>query len=68
MEGVRTKEAEIETCVNHETQGSYETVKSGDWNSWHGNHHDETKGDINKGRIYTITYSPGAYRNTTVKR
>ena len=65
MEGLRTKASESGTAINSETRGLYETGKSGAWKTWHGSPHVVTKGGINKGRSYTSTYAPGAYRNTT---
>ena len=44
MEGYKTKAEDIETYVNSETRGSYETGKSGFWITWHGSPHASTKG------------------------
>ena len=69
MEVFRTKAAAYSgTAVNYETQCSYETGNIGACKIWHGITHARTKGGGNKGRRYTSTYAPWAYRNTTSER
>ena len=50
-----------------ETQVIYDTGKSGAWKTRHGRPHPGTKGGINKGRRYTSTYAPGAYKTHHMK-
>ena len=68
MEGSSTKASYIGTAVNYETQVRSKTGKSGVWKTWHDSPHASTKGGVNKGRIYSSTYAPGAYKNTTSER
>ena len=56
------------TSIKPKTRGSYDTGKSGAWKTWHVSPNSSTKGDRNKGRIYTSTDAPGAYRNTKSER
>ena len=53
------------TAIKPATRGSYDTVKSGEWKTWHGTPHASNKGGRNKIRSYTSAYEPVAYRNNT---
>ena len=64
MYGLRFKADYSVTSIKPETKGIYEVGTSGAWKTWYVSPHASTKGGGNKGRIYTIIYAPGAYRNT----
>ena len=65
MEGLRIEADYRGTSIKHEARGGYDTGKSGASKTFHGGPHSGTKLGLNKGRIYTSTYAPGSYRNTT---
>ena len=52
------------TSIKPTERGRYGTSKSGAWKILHVNLNASTKICGNKGRIYTSTDAPGAYRNT----
>ena len=63
MEDSSTKEEYSGTYVNSETRGSYETVQSGAWKTWHGGPHVGAKGGGSKGRRYISAYASEVDRN-----
>ena len=67
MEGLSTKSLQSGTAVSSKTRGVYEIGKIGACKTWHGRPHISAKRGVNKGRIYTSTYAPGADRNTTAE-
>ena len=67
MEGLRIETAHSGTSIKLAARGSYETVNTGAWKTLHVNLNASTKRCGNKGRIYTSTDAPGAYRNTKAK-
>ena len=68
MEGLSIEAAQGGTAINPAARGVYETGKSGAWKTWHVSPYAITKRGVNKGRSYTSTNAPGAYRNTTSER
>ena len=68
MEELSIKAAQGRRSIKPEVRGRYKTGKSGAGKTWHGIPHASTKGGVNKGRRYTSTYAPGAYRNTIAEK
>ena len=68
MKGLRIEAYQSRTAIKPVARGRYDTGKSGASKKFHGGPHADTKVGVNKGRIYTSTYAPGAYRNTTYER
>ena len=68
MEDLRVDTDQSGTPMNPATRGSYQADNSGAWKTWHVRPHASTKGGGNKGRRYTSTYAPGAFKNTKYER
>ena len=67
MQDLRIEAAYSRTALNPAARGRYQTVKRGAGKTWHCSLHYKTKGGENKGRRYTSTNAPCAYRNTTAE-
>ena len=68
MEDSMTKTSLSVTDLKPVARGSYETVKSGAWKTWHDIPHSSTKGVGNKIGGYTSAYAPQSDCNKSAER